>query len=193
MATSLTCVCGLPKENAVDAKAREYYRQWAEQYYIDNETDLRRAVVSVLRRNDSRVDELMSDVVWWRLPDWLRTWDPNKGASLIGHVKRSAKWWVYKKLLYEDRRRLVEISFDSPDYDHQQIACLDDPALDICELIEIVRDALTPLQFLTLQRRYVENLSITEMADMSYVSRGLIYSRIAAALEAAKLSLEGKC
>lgn len=174
------------------AKTDEYYHDWAQEYYLENYDALRKSVVSVLRKDDARVDELMSDVVLVKLPSVIRTWDPDKGSGLDGHIKRSCKWWVYKKLVSEDHRRLVEVSFESPDYDHQQIVELASPMLDIRELIGVVQDALTPLQYLTLYRRFVDGFSITEMADLSFISRGSVYSRIEQALEAAREALEGK-
>jgi hypothetical protein len=173
----------------VDAKTAEYYQAWAHEYYVENYASLRKAVLSVLRKEDARIDGLMSDIVLVKLPCVMRTWDPDKGASLDGHIKRSIKWWVYKKLVAEDRKRQVETSFESLSYDHQLIGQTPTPMLDIKELIDKVKHALTPLQFTTLQRRFVDEMSITEMAELSFISRGSVYARIEQALEAAREAL----
>lgn len=169
-----------------------YYDEWANDYYIEEYDNLRRVVVGVIRHDDYRVDEFMSDIVLRKLPDVLRTWEPSKGASLDGHVRRSMKWWVFKGLRRGDVGRERYRPWSEEDDDTFFGAYGTESNLEAKELFSILKQHLTRQQMLMLQRRYVEEMTVKDMADCACCSRGAIYVRLREAMEAAKEVLDGQ-
>lgn len=165
----------------------EYYEQWATEYYVEHYERLREVVSGVLRNSsDIRVDDLMSDVVLEKLPAILRTWEPDRGATLDGHVARACRWYSFKSLTREDRRREVETPWSDAATDSLGARDPTVTELETRELIELLSDRLTRKQMLVLRRRFGEEMTISDMADKACVSRGLIYGQLRDALEAAR-------
>lgn len=185
----------------------DYYREWANEYIVEEYEDLRRVVVSAVKNtNDPRVDDLMSDTVYEKLPQILKTWNADKG-DLEHHVKTSLRWYVWKALRKSDRDKTVDGRFNSSGeveatrFIHSIDVVTDAAAIkrhssnpvDILierETLSILKRSISPQQLCILRMKYVEELTITRMSELLCISKGTIYKRLDDALKAARECLE---
>lgn len=127
--------------------------------------------------NTELADELMSDVVYERLPRIIELHDPAIGP-LTHYVNKTLRFYLFKhmQLLSKQHRRFENI--ESEDY----YIVNHDPRLEVL----FIEEHVTPYEFQLLWSHYALGISIRELSTRLDISRSTLTKHIRSALEKAK-------
>ena len=91
------------------------------------------------------------DCVTWRMPAFIHTWDPTKGAALETHICRNVNWYCMKWIKKFNARRGEAILADPPTHEDHS-------------LFEMFED-LEPFDRSLLEWHYLEGFAVKDIAE----------------------------
>jgi DNA-directed RNA polymerase specialized sigma24 family protein len=134
-----------------------------------------------------RANDVMSEVVFKRLPGILNTWDPSIGTPVLAHCNLNLKWYMYKYLQAQDKLRSFHVQWDDEQVEPSE-TYIDE--LESGEILQCLEQKLSRFDNWLLLEKDVHGIPIDVIARECEVSRNTAYQLLNKARLRARVILQ---